>query len=272
MTYRGNMAAKLVILPFIIFLGVHSFSIAANLDNMKPYEIEEGRIDYKLSGINSGTETLQFKNWGLKSSTRTKTTINIMGMTQKTDQLTITDGLWIYNVDMATNKATKIENPMLKSLVNRDDTTLKKTGEDMMKAMGGKIVGKETVLGKPCDWWEIPQLMIKTCAWKGIPLKSKGGIKGMEVVHTAVNIQLGNIPESQVSLPANVTVVKQEDPLKRLQELRARPRSQGAKGTKGMEGMDKLGESGPQGQDMRKMLEQLKKMQEGMQKQGLGNQ
>ena len=272
MTYSGNMATNLAILSFTIFLGIHSVSLAANVDNMKPYEIEEGRIDYKLSGINNGTETLHFKNWGLKSSTRTKTTINIMGMTQKTDQLTITDGLWIYNVNMATNTATKMQNPMFKSLVKRKDKTLKQTGEDMMKAMGGKIVGKDTVLGKTCDWWEIPQLMIKTCVWKGLPLKSKGGLKGMEVVHTAVNIQLDDIPDSQVSLPANVTVVKEEDPLQRLQELRARTGSQRSQGTKGMEGMDQLGEVGPQNQDMMKMLEQLKTMQEEMQQQGLGNQ
>ena len=272
MTYTRNMATKLASLSIMIFLGVYSVSLAANLDNMKPYEIEEGRIEYKLSGINNGTETLQFTKWGIKASTRTKTTMTIMGMTQKTDQLTITDGLWIYNVNMATNTATKMQNPMFKSLANRKNKTLKQTGEDLMKAMGGKIVGKDTVLGKTCDWWEVPQLMMKTCVWKGLPLKSKAGMKGMEVAHTAVNIQLGHIPDSQVSLPANVTVVNQEDPLKQLQELRTNPRSKKAKRPKGMDELDKLGGAGPQNEDMMKMLEQFKKMQEEMQKQGLGNQ
>lgn len=252
--------------------GLAPSSWAANLDHMKPYEVEEGRIDYTMSGMSSGTSTLEFTKWGLKSATRTKSIVNIMGVKQETDQLTILDGKWAYNVDMVTRAATKMENPMWKGLAEHKDQTLIKTGEDMMKAMGGRMVGKETIVGKTCEWWEIPKLMSKTCVWKGLALKTMAGMPGMEITQTAVRIDLGSVPDSHVSLPPNVKVrlIEGIDPMKQLREMGGMSRSQGRKSKKGLPGGLGLGEGAPQGQDMQKMLEHFKKMQEEMRKRQAG--
>ena len=137
-----------------------------------------------------------------------------------------------------------------------------KAGIDFMKEMGGKIVGKETILGKVCDWWEMKQMMTKICIWRGVPLKTVAGMPGMEMIQTAVDLKVGAIPDSQVSLPSHVKVVKEIDPFKHMQEFQGLGRGPGMgrmkKGTR---------ETRPQSPDMRKMLEQLKKMQEQMQPQ-----
>jgi len=244
----------------VVMIGALSLKAhAGNLENVKFYEIEAGQIEYTMSGVNTGTESMKWNNWGRKTVRRMKSTMSMMGVTQSTDQLMYTDGRWMYNVDQVANTATKMESPML-NMANRKDPNLMKAGTDFMKAMGGKIVGKETILGKVCDWWEMKQMMTKTCIWRGVPLKTVAGMPGMEMIQTAVDLKVGAIPDSQVSLPSHVKVVKEIDPFKHMQEF------QGLGRGPGMGGMKKgTRETRPQSPDMRKMLEQLKKMQEQMQ-------
>jgi hypothetical protein len=252
-------------LEFVVGVMLGALSLqahAGNLENVKFYEIEAGQIEYTMSEVNTGTESVKWNNWGRKTVRRMKSTMSMMGVTRSTDQLMYTDGRWVYNVDQAANTATKMESPMLKNMSNRKDPNLMKVGTDFMKAIGGKIVGKETILGKVCDWWEMKQMMTKTCIWRGVPLKTIAGIPGMEVIQTAIDLKVGAIPDSQVSLPSHVKVVKVIDPFKHMQELQGLGRGSGIAGKK--EGTQEIM---PQGQDMRKILEQLKKMQEHMQHQ-----
>jgi hypothetical protein len=262
----------LMLIAGTFILGLFTSTDAANPKTMKPYEIEEGRIEFELSGMTKGSEVLEFKDWGRRAATRSKNTVSIMGMTQETDQLTIIDGEWVYNVDLSRNTATKIKNPFYSALSEGADQSLPQTGPDMMKAMGGKRVGKDTMLGKPCDWWEIQQLMSKSCIWKGIGLKTIAGPQGMQITHTAVNIQLMKIPDSRFSLPPNVKIVKGEDPFKQLREFQSKSGGPRAKGRKDLEENAETNPQAPDMPDMQKMMEQIQKMQEEMRKGGLQNQ
>lgn len=270
-----NRAEKTLVFGLVagtMVLGWSSWSPAANLKNLKPYEVEEGRIEYELSGMTKGSEVLEFKEWGRKAATRTKNTVSIMGMTQETDQLTIIDGEWVYNVDLSQNTATKIKNPFYAMLSERADQDFQGTGTELLKAMGGKEAGNDTILGKPCVWWEIQQMMSKSCIWKGIGLKTIAGLSGMEIIHTAVNIQLLRIPDSRFSLPANVRVVQGEDPLEQLREFQSKSRNRKPKGMKEPAGSPETVPQTPEMPDMQKMMEQIQKMQEEMQKRGFGTQ
>ena len=94
----------------------------------------------------------------------------------------------------------------------------------------------------------------------------------MEIVHTAVNIQLGSVSDSRFSLPPNVKVVEGEDPLKQLREFQSQSRTQGPQDKKNLGG-NKGGS--PQGQElpnMQELMEQIQKMQEEMQKRGMKTQ
>jgi len=269
---RAEKTMVLVLIAGTIVLGVSPWSQGASLKTVKPYEIEEGRIEFELSGMTKGSEVLEFKDWGRKAATRSKHTVSIMGMTQETNQLTIIDGEWVYNVDLSKNLATKIKNPFYAHLSEQGSQSLPETGADMMKAMGGKEVGKDTILGKACDWWEIQQLMSKSCIWKGIGLKTIAGPPGMEIIHTAVNIKLMKIPDSRFSLPPNVKIVKGEDPFKQLREFQSKSSDPRPKGRKDLEENAEANPQAPDMPDMKKMMEQIQKMQEEMRKRGLGTQ
>ena len=271
MTQSGTSVSFLFITG-AFFFGAFSVSDATELKKLKPYEIEEGRIEYALSGMTKGTEVLEFKDWGRRAATRSKNTVTIMGMTQETHQLTIIDGEWVYNVDLSKNIATKIKNPFFAALSERTDQALPQTGTEMMKAMGGKRVGKDSILGKACDWWEIQQLMSKSCIWKGIGLKTIAGLQGMEIIRTAVNIQLMNISDSQFSLPPNVKIVKGEDPFKQLREFQSKSGGPHSKGLKEQEEKVGVTPQAPDMPDMQEMMEQIQKMQEEMRNRGMGNQ
>lgn len=270
-----NRAEKTLVLMFVagtVLLGSFASTDAASPETMKPYEIEEGRIEFELSGMTKGSEVLEFKDWGRRAATRSIHTVSMMGMIQETRQLTIIDGEWVYNVDLSKNTATQIKNPFYSALSERTGQSLPETGADMMKAMGGGKVGEDTMLGKACDWWEIQQLMSKSCIWKGIGLKTIAGPKGMQITHTAVNIQLINIPDSRFSLPPNVKIVQGEDPFKRLREFQSKSDGSRGKGLKDIEDNAGTKPQAPDMPDMQNMMEQIQKMQEEMRKRGLENQ
>ncbi len=95
---RAEKSKSIMLITWTFIFGSSTLTGAADLKDLKPYEIEEGRIEYELSGMTKGSEVLEFKDWGRKAATRTKNTVSIMGMTKETDQLTLIDGEWVYNV------------------------------------------------------------------------------------------------------------------------------------------------------------------------------
>jgi len=259
-----NLKSKTV--AIIIALSFFTFKPAgaAGIDDVKFHEVEAGSITYALSGFQSGTETLLWEDYGRRTKRHTNSETNFMGMKQKNEQIVFTEGTWLYNFDPAKNTATKMENPALRMFLQSGKTDMIKTGEDIMRAMGAKSVGKDTILGKPCVKWLIEQMAkTTTCIWKGIALKTTSGMQGMAFTHTATAIQTGGISKADVSLPAGTKVVEGPDPAKLMEQFQQGrlPR------TPGMGGRPK---DGPGNQNPAAMLEQLKKMQEEMQKRGMG--
>ena len=203
----GTSKPTFLLLLFpIMVMGWDVSSFALDSAHIKYYDIEEGRVDYALAGLSQGTMTLEFKDWGRRSAIRTQSIVSVMGMTQTMNDLIITDGRWVYTIDLATGTAIKIENPVLKELKSRRNASMIQTGRDIMIALGGKEIGTDTILGKTCVLWENHQMMSTSCVWKGLPLQTTSGISGMEMTQTAVVIQIGSIPDSHVSVPADVHI------------------------------------------------------------------
>lgn len=92
------------------------------------------------------------------------------------------------------------------------------SGKDLVKALGGKVIGNDSVLGKPCEAWDFPRLMGTVCFWKGLALRTVIGLPGMESAHRAVDLYLGPIPESHVVVPSDVQIVERETPFTPLWE------------------------------------------------------
>ena len=155
---------------------------------VKRYGIESGIIEYEVSGMQTGTETVYFTDWGLKEAKFTNTVMEVAGFTQETNSLTIMIADVIYNIDLNTNQGTMLNNTFMTPFLE-GDTDLQEIGEQMMEGMGGSITGTEEVAGKMCDVWEVSALGSKTWVWEWITLKTEVNMMGMEQINTATSVQ-----------------------------------------------------------------------------------
>ncbi|MFQ5866262.1 MAG: hypothetical protein ACE5IW_13650 [bacterium] len=158
--------------------------------DIKRYGLKEGYIKYTIKGdMMSGTQEICFDRYGAREVEIKKIEVKVMGMSQKTHTASYTDfseGGTIYTVDYSTDPptGTKIVNPIIKSFAGKD---LQEVGKEMLVQMGGKIIGKGTVLGKECDIWEIKNMGMKTWVWNWINLKTEI-MMGMKMIIEAIEI------------------------------------------------------------------------------------
>lgn len=186
--------------------------------NFKRYNIESGIIEYELSGFTKGKQTIYFDNWGMREATYSINETKITGITSKTNTLVITDGEWVYNIDLDAKTGTKSKNIKYEDILKYSkDKKIKDISEQTMKDMGGEKIGKEELLGKMCDIWEIKKIKTKIWIWKGITLKSATNMAGMNMDMVATKFAESlKIPSDKFKKPSDVKitdipVMKEED-------------------------------------------------------------
>jgi hypothetical protein len=182
--------------------------LSVNKTKYKRYGIIKGAVEYQVSGTKTGKQILYFDDWGSKEAKIEISEMRMAGLIFKENKLTILDGEWTYNIDMDKKSGSKIKTPLLKELTAKSKTNdLTEVGEKMLKQMGGKIIGQETVLGKKCDLWEVKSLGTKMWVWNYIPLKIETVMLGNTITINAVKIDLdSNINADKFSVPKDVVI------------------------------------------------------------------
>lgn len=177
-------------------------------NNFKRYAVKSAIIEYALSGVQTGTETVYIDDWGRREARYTQSDMNMMGQTMKANRLTLIDGEWIYAIDLDKKSGTKIKNPMLEMAATaHQDGDLTQMGIEMMTKMGGVKTGTEEVAGKPCDVWEIKAMSTKSWIWNSIPLKTEASMGEMSMASTATKVEEGAaIPQEKLALPSDVQI------------------------------------------------------------------
>ena len=177
------------------------------------YQIESGIVEYAISGSQTGTETLYFDKWGMREAKYTNTEISAMGITQKTNQMTLMDGDWIYNVDLDKRTGTKMKNPLFEMIADKSGTKdFGEMGLQMLKEMGGEKTGSEEIAGKLCDVWESKDLGSKSWIWNSLTLKTEVNMAGIAITILATKVDEGaSIPEDKFTLPSDVTITEAPD-------------------------------------------------------------
>ncbi len=175
-------------------------------EGYKRYPVESGIIEYKVSGSQTGTETLYFDRWGLREVKYTDA--NMMGNQRST--ITLMDGKWTYQIDLGPKTGQKMETPMLKALVSQaKDKELFTANEEMMKSAGAEKLGTETIAGKECDVWEIKGANTKVWLWNWVSLKTEMKMGGMEIRMEAVSVKIGEkIPAEKFAIPEGITITE----------------------------------------------------------------
>jgi len=178
------------------------------------YLVKSGIIQYQYSGMQTGTETLYFDDYGMKEAKFTDATMKMMGVEQKRQELSILDGDNQYTIDLTKKTGIKMKNPFLsQALTDSDDEAIIKLGEKMMAEEGGKKIGTETVAGKECDVWEIKKMNAKTWVWKALPLKFEMNGMGMKLGMVATSIQENvDIPAEKLAVPEGIKITEQQAP------------------------------------------------------------
>ncbi|MGB9702255.1 MAG: hypothetical protein ACPL1A_05945 [Candidatus Kapaibacteriota bacterium] len=192
-----------------IFLLV-CFSNAYSID-MKKYQVKSGIVEYSISGIQTGKQTLYFDNWGLLSAEYTQATTTFMGMTVPTNTLSLTTQEWTYNIDLDKKEGTKIANKeieeLMKSLQGKD---LEEIGRKMLEKLNAKKIGNETFLGKNCEVWEIQKLSSKVWLYKYIPLKTISNIMGTITIEATKFEENVSIPADKLKVPSGIKITEQK--------------------------------------------------------------
>lgn len=170
----------------------------------KKYTVKQGMIQYQISGLENGTETLWWEDYGKKEARERVTEVKMMGMTTKTSRKTIMDESFIYVVD---NKEKTVVKTSLESASPFAGKQMSKEfGEEFILANGGKKTGTEKVLGKKCEIWELPKLGSRIWVWEGIPLKTTVNL-GVEVTTEAVELDTDKPDEEVFVYPKSYKLI-----------------------------------------------------------------
>ena len=174
-------------------------------NNYKRYEIKSARVEYKtVSPQGNGTKTLLFDNYGSRERVHEK----IYNANQLiVDKLTLLDGDKAYSVDLLTKTATDASTSikMAKSISGKD---MSAAGKEMLESMGGKMVGKKSMLGKTCEVWQVSTMGSTTIlVYKSVPLSVQVQVMGFTTTEEAISFREGvSISENDFMLPKGVTV------------------------------------------------------------------
>ena len=191
---------KIVKVSVVVVVGLGLSMVHAN--SMKKYEVKSGKIEYTLSGGGNimgmaqvktvGKKRVIFDNYGVqnleeKVEVKKETTMGDT-KTRKTHTMTYMNDMVLYHVDFKNKRTTRRKNPAAAmGALFGGGANMKETGEALMKKMGGKKIGTDTVLGYTCEIWS---LMGSTqCIYKGIPLKIEVDVMGMKTTEVATKVE-----------------------------------------------------------------------------------
>jgi len=165
-------------------------------------ELKSAIIKYKVSGMNNGTETVYIDDWGRREAIYKKFTTKLMGIDIERNFMTLIteNGKWVYNIDLNSRTAIKMNNKGFKALQGN-------SGSNMDVAIGATKIGTEEILGRTCDVWKKGYPYSRAWMWKGVALKKDQDVAAMGVITEATEIQENiSIPEDKLIIPSDVKI------------------------------------------------------------------
>lgn len=177
----------------------------------KRFQVKSGHIEYTLSGMTAGTKSIWWDHFGEKyrEEDNTSQTVRTLKGTEvvKNHSLSISDGTYYYNVNMATMHGTKLHKNAVPDFSflgsGLNDNEMEQLGKGLLKGLGGKVQKKsESVLGRICD---VTKLMGATVhVYKGLTLRSYAKIKSQENREESVSFEENiTISPSKFTPPGN---------------------------------------------------------------------
>lgn len=165
------------------------------------YPFEAATLHYKLSGMQTGTQTVYIKDWGGTQAQYVDSSISMMGYTRPFKMVTVSDPQWVYTADLTSGRGARIANP-LRSVYASGERDPRAVGDKMLVAMGGTKAGVDTVDGKACTIWDMASAATKMCfRADNVLLYTKTELMGQTMEITLVGIEEGKVDDSKFTPP-----------------------------------------------------------------------
>lgn len=161
------------------------------------YDVEHGVVEYALDGMESGTEVLRFRDFGLREVKQRQTQLDLgVDVRLPTDQagqkrvVTVLEGTTVVSYDLDTRSGTRTLHS-LERLGNSEafrGKSMVEMSKQMYARLGGKMVGTKAIAGETCEVWKIEKISTETCLHKGIALEVSTELAGMKQHAVATRI------------------------------------------------------------------------------------
>jgi len=177
-----------------------------DMSNLKRYGVKSGMVKFTLTGVQSGTKTLYWDDWGMKETEIKDLKTEYAGVSIEQKEVTVLDGDIIYSYDPEKKTGTKIRNTLLATLAeNNKNDDLGEIGLEMLKATGAEKTGNKEVAGKTCDIYETKALGTTSCVWEAVTLEVITTFAGMETEVTATEVDTDSpVDASLFELPEDI--------------------------------------------------------------------
>ena len=202
-----------------IFALAIGFILCANIlkaqdePEFKNYNMISGYVEYKLSGVQTGTQELYFEEYGKYEAKYSKGEYDYMGQKGTFNQVNIITPEAVYSIDLNKSQGVKLPAPDYTKVIEKFETEggdFDKVQDQSMKEGGFIKMGTEKVLDKDCVVWELEKngAKVKIWLWKGIELKIEQSSQGATSSQEAVKIlEEEAIPFVKFDVPSGVTWV-----------------------------------------------------------------
>jgi hypothetical protein len=196
---------------FIFSLIVASFATNSSAADQKMHPLKNYFVNYELSGNTIGSKQQYSQNYGRTICWVEKSETNIMGNSQKKNEKVISkieDGdQWIITIDLVKNTGTKMKNPMYAvfaaGMKGKDP---KEFSEELMKQMGGKVVGEKTVNSEKCIEWTLMG-GATTCVTEDlITVESTANMAGISISEVATEVKRNDSGPQGICSPGDASV------------------------------------------------------------------
>lgn len=182
----------------------------------KLFPFKSAKVVYQKSGMTTGTETLWIDDYGRMQVRESNMTTKVMNITQTQETIAIVTPETITTINLKEKTAVKMANPaknFYESLKKKSDAELEQFKKSMMnmgQQMTGqevKPIGKEKLLGKECDVYEMSMMggTTKLWTWKNLNLKTETQMMGNKISDVATSLEVGvKIPKEKTQIPAGI--------------------------------------------------------------------
>ncbi len=151
-------------------------------------------IEYEYSGGATGTKKQYIANYGMYERTEDDFTVTMGDDKRPIKQLVLRNDSVQYMIDLLQKVGTKSGSQIAQLMPMMTKFTAEQklnVNMELMRSMGGKKIGTETLLGKECEVYDVEGFM-KVAMWQGLTLRSEMQMGGLTMTLTAKKLELSS--------------------------------------------------------------------------------